>query len=449
MEDIDSSVDSRVLILEDEESDSPRLFEVLPVRPSGRRSSSMTSTPKKRSVSQRQPQPQQQQGPRVSSSSSSRGNSGRTSTMNNNSSDVLLSYETNDTLNQDYLKDGEQLTDSAKEKFKKMQDKLGPYCKSIVVSPNWSNNKASEVPSGYSLTVKNSAPINADLFPVKFFHGTIALRLDESTKFKDGTPVTESYILGNKDKISIQMNSFISETTPHPLKLSYMPQKSDVRINGSNGSGRSSDILRDILPEGETKGWEPCLGTYSGSYAGIFTSVVRDVDRYKKTFWLVIQSGIRDASNDLFSLIENCQPNFDINRSVGADPKKNQTWGSFFRSDKVMYTFLASERSRRLLLARLSESLNLDLNFSQDMSHNLSGGGKADYLQPSIETITNSISYGIDKERLVTFSNATINPVNTNGIILNENPLLGPVILKGPSVEGREFGGGCHHSVHR
>jgi hypothetical protein len=437
MDDYEENIDTQVFVMDEDEDRNNHLYEVVEVQSSRKGSSSYGR--KKRepySVTHSRSQQQQQQQQR-SSSNTSRSRVNRSLMLSSNDKDMLSSISKSDIIDQSFLPFGEELTDSAREKFEKMEARLSGYCKSIVVSPNWSNNKASQVPSGYTLLVSRSAPIIPDVFPVKFFHATVALRLDDSMKFKDGTPISESHLFGNREKISLQMNTFISETTDYPVKLEYMPKKG---------------ILRDTIPEHIESNWEPCLGTSSGSYAGIYTSVVRDVDKYKKSYWLVVQANSPEVSADFYSLMEDRQPTFDINRSIGQVPKREQRWDSFFRSDETKFLINAAERNRLKLLARLSESLNIDAKYSLDHEYNISssktrtingsGRSNADILKPTIETLTN-IVLDVPENKSIIFYNATVNPQKTDGIILNENPLLGPVILKGPNSldERLAFGG--------
>lgn len=308
----------------------------------------------------------------------------------------------------------ESVPEDLKEKGKKLMKMYAEYQPKLIWAPNWSgSSNGTSAPSGFSFSVAaNSTPPIPELFSeTKMYYGTVALPLDDGICMSDGTKLTEEYIIKNMRDIGRRMNLNISQKSALPVNLSK-------NFNG----------------EVEVSEWKESLGG-SGSYAGLFLSTERIGYKNKNRFWLVVQSGNVEASEEIYRLMEQATSEIDFSSSQPSPV----TWESFFMGNSnTTYLKGCITRSRQRLLASLAQSLNLKVDSSIDPH---SRNGKSRVISPEVETISYSVGTDIETARPV-YHSATVDPVTCgNGLILNENPFIGPIILKGPNDYGKDFGG--------
>jgi hypothetical protein len=274
----------------------------------------------------------------------------------------------------------------------------------MVLSPNFQGNTDPLIPpTGFSFSVKDDAKIKAEIFhPHKMFYGTAALPL-EQPKMKNGKLLTKDYVINNRDAIKRALNEAVPHSSSNPVRL-----------------GTHFDAEESV----ESKSWTASLGD-SGSYAGLYVSSERDGYVPKNRFWLVVQSGNKSGSEDLYREMEKAET-------------EGMTWNEFFfQRSSTTYLSNSASRNRKRLLASVANALNLDLEYSSD-PHSMTDS--TEILTPAIDVVSYNILSNRQTRRF-TYHAATVDPNScSGGIVLNENPYVGPVILKGPFENGTDFG---------
>ena len=273
----------------------------------------------------------------------------------------------------------------------------GDNCVKWVWGPNASDTRALDPPSGFSMKVKCKSPIKPLVFhPQKMFYGTVAVKLDGATFKDNGERVNDARLIKTRDMIKKNIDHCIKESTEKPARISN----------------------KELETGYEKESWNESLGS-GGAYAGIFSSTSRGDYLYKKGYWLVVQSGSSVISEDLYSYME----------EISSDEKV--TWYDFFLNDQnTLYANDCIKKNRSKLLARLFEAIGLEFSTK---SRSVS-----EIIEPTVETISHTVD--IDGEFAICHSN-TIDPeLTTCGILFNENPYLGPTLLKGPPNVQSPFG---------
>ncbi len=289
-------------------------------------------------------------------------------------------------------------------------------------APNASDHDPLNPPSGFSFMVRAGAPVlSAPFHPEKMFYGTAAYCLEGAT-FLDGSPITEERIERDRPRLKQCLNQAIAE-------------RSAKTNNDDDGAGASLEAL-DIATGQEQCAWEEQLGG-GGAYAGIFSSLERGTRHFDKKYWLVVQSGYAPVSEDLYRRMEN------IGHST--------TWKQFFLEDPLTnYAYQRVSRNRRRLLYRVAKAL--DLHLPPSASHpdaqavvaaRARRSDSPQMIEPTVETVSHAVT--LDRARnVMVYHCGTVDPTfsssQSHGVLFNESPFLGPVILKGPPDEGKPFG---------
>ena len=303
----------------------------------------------------------------------------------------------------------------ANEKAKGIVKQYGEFCQKFVWAPNCSSHyNPMDPPSGFSMAVTGKdAPLYSDVFsPTKMFYGTIAMPLEGAVMKSDKSPLTESYFIKNLVDIGRALNVGISQQSSMPISLDthYDPKMSE-----------------------DKQQWIESLGG-SGSYAGIFASSERRGYKYNNRLWLVVQAGNVEASEELYRSIQDAQPTWDASKDMPA----KQNWNNFFFNNKqTLYLWNSVTRSRERLMASMADAMGIQVNSDIDPY----SSNKKKLLKPMISTVSYNIT--IDKEtNSPVYHSGTVDPSSCSGpIIQNENPHVGPTILRGPEERGKEFGG--------
>jgi hypothetical protein len=317
-----------------------------------------------------------------------------------------MTQSVEDRINLNFLDSKDQgLARMAIKKGKAILEKYGDYCRAFVCAPNFmAKQDPFEPPSGFSALLDANAPAYAVLFhPKKMGYGTVAVPLNEAVISNRSEPINELHISKNLIDIASRMNVRVPQTTNKPVLI-----KTHFSDEGS-----PSDK------------WEESLGS-GGAYAGIYSSVERGTHGYKNRIWLVVQSGNESASEEIYRIIEDCEPDWDVTPSA---PAKTTIKTVFNRSD-VKFLTKAVIATRERLLCAMAETLDLD-------SRALFGVSNPQ--KRLANSIVSTVSYNLTKmgDSHAVYHSATVDPAFcNNGIIMNENPYLGPTILKGPVYPG-------------
>ncbi len=299
----------------------------------------------------------------------------------------------------------ESLSASTREKSRNIADSYGDNFVCWVWGPNASDHHALDPPSGFSLTVRPSSPVHADSFhPEKLFRGTAAFCLDGAT-FRNGSPITLDRLINDRSRLKARLNEAVLECSDRHALPPQLTQGASV----------------------DASAWKEALGVGDGSYAGIFSSTERGAHRYDTRYWLVVQSGFASVSEQLYRRME----------STG----KDTTWDEFFFKDPTTLQALSyARRNRARLLFRVAEALDLDVGTASKADTRATRDGPASLIEPSIQTVSHTVVK--NREGNIVYHSNSIDPQSGSqqGILFNENPLLGPVVLKGPPMEGKRAG---------
>lgn len=302
------------------------------------------------------------------------------------------------------------LPQRSKKKGVEFVNEYGDNCLGLVWSPNCSEIfNPYNPPSGFSFAVDAGAPLISSIFSdEKMFSGVSIYQL-ENPQIKT-EQLTEEFIIKNRSKFGNILNEKILDKSDNPFCI--------------------SDRLEDNGWK-ESKAWNEDLGGGS-SFAGIYVSNERSGYLPNNRLWLAVKSGNRDASKELFNMIEQTETTWDVSKS---NPSKT-TWSDFFgENSNASYIRHVVERSRHRILAKMIESLSINSiikgdHFSKD---------KRNIVEPNVTTV----SYDVDihDNGTAVYHSGTVDPsFSKNGIAFCENPYLGITILKGPRSKTHEFG---------
>ena len=311
-------------------------------------------------------------------------------------------------IDESFLLHSESIPKSAKEKCEKIIQAYGSDLHKWVWAPNASDTKPLSPPSGFSMVVDKFSKLNPICFdPEKFFYGTSVFKLGKDAKFMDnGDSVNEVRIIKNRERIKDNMNLCIQENDKENCATMN-------NFNAQRGYDR--------------KHWNEVLGN-GGAFAGIFMSSERGDYIYNKNYWLVVQSGCATASVNLIEYMEEIRN------------QKGMSWEKFFKEDvNTGYVYELVKRNRMRILMKIAESVGIDVKGIEDINSVPDKNQKHPLLlNPTLETISNDVTF---EDNYAIYHNNTIDPeTSRNGIIFNENPFLGPILLKGPPTEQNEFG---------
>ena len=304
---------------------------------------------------------------------------------------------------------GGLVSQRAEEKMIKGILDYGPYCKRVIWSPNYAENAALVFPSGFQFEVIGDAsPVLPFLFPENsMFGGTIAFPLTAfgagGDTIKDSqTRLTESYILDPKNRITERIESALPDTATSTEQVSLG--------NGAN-------------------------------YAGIFEMGKKGEFGWERSMWVVARSHDPEKSQRLHDKMKKAMPDdMEATRAYGelllkdrSSAKKKQvphtTWEQFFFNDAESKGVYASQRQHRANVARnLMEAVGLTAPSAESILNN---DLCIDSVYNTIETL--SAKDERSNGNAVFLSDMIpIATVDNMGVVINESPQLGPVVLRGP-----------------
>lgn len=301
----------------------------------------------------------------------------------------------------------DKVDDETNNRANAIMSQLGDFGINWVWSANWSNSHPIEPPSGFSLVVDYNAPLISDVFhPEKLFSGVSAYKLESPTIGKDKIKLDEAYLHNNSHEILESM------------KRNLKPQQ--------DGDFDLSCMSKDL--EGtDSKSWTSSLSG-TNSFAGIYTSKETDGYYIKTDYWLLVQSGVPKASNDIYNKIyDHC------NQSKEEKP----TWENYFNNNKdIAYVRDGSRRNRDQLLCKIAKSVKLNTKCEEDTKCMTRRVLK---LNPSIETFHYSFT-DVKTDNSIIYHSNTASPSVCNGMLLMVNPYMGGYIMKGDTESGIEYG---------
>lgn len=313
--------------------------------------------------------------------------------------------------------------------------------------PNACKHHTRLPPSGFvvAMSAKEDTPLVRDLFfPLKFHYGTLAVRVPQHVVTEDGKSAVD-----------------VLRTT-RPTELQNVLTQDDV-------------VSWDLIRPG------------SGSYAGIYISQDREDDDastaslvtgessslgsggdpWKSWVWIVVQMGNPDISQEIYKKIEASEMKYKRFRRAVIERNRREavaqghkassvdessirfeeetddrgescptepTWENYFftGTDKVEFgTQLDAIEETRfgVVLNIASKVLGLRIDNTRGMRH--------DWLH--VSTVCNTVSTISDGIH-VYYSGCTQIHQNTRAVVVNESPVKGPIILRGPPTPGNVLG---------
>jgi hypothetical protein len=290
-------------------------------------------------------------------------------------------------------------------KINKIYDTYESGNPTIVVAPNWSENAALVPPSGFTLVVDKKTPIHTINFdPKKFGYGTIAICLT-GAKFKDGKPVDLNSIMARKDTIMTVLNT-----------------KFDGRASHLNDPGSHTISSEHNFDEHE---WHSRIHSEDNSFVSLNHTIEKDSDEIRRHsgYWLVVRAGLPPVSSDIFARIE----------EASADEHNKHTWESVFNEPVVGQLENMIKRNRERVAHDILESIGVNMStiHAKTSIDIHSKQQNAKMITPDAETVTNSV-YFKGSKAIYTRGTALLENVKSP-FIMNQSPLMGSCILKGPN----------------
>jgi hypothetical protein len=339
----------------------------------------------------------------------------------------------------DKITHGEDLNSDAKKDIKNKGEFLRKENTQFLTKWSWSPNAEKGLgfapPTGFAITVKSSAPLKPEVFPKsEMFNGTCALRLPSDLIAENSTvPINAEFIRSNINIIRDRLDQVVKQNVDVKPSLLCMDPQSTTR---------------------DSMVWKACLSG-SGCSVGVYYTTERMDEFYKETVWLVVSSGIKEGSSQLYRLMNEPKgtkvtdifpdkTHLDSNRHT--DDEFYHTWGEFLSRPEVGYLKNLSRRNRlHLLYLALraigvsQESMKASKELKVKADNYLEGlaGNREDLImmvEPTMETNTNDFyASGQGSDLNITFySNTCDSRSVVSGLIIKESPYLGYTILKGP-----------------
>ncbi len=291
-------------------------------------------------------------------------------------------------------------------------------------APNFSDEEA----SGFSAVMSLDSTIDSDLIhPEKMYSGISLLCLEGAAYGQ--RPFTETTLLGLKSELERSVRGYVGVEGESPLG-DDPPSLLNYSSKGGGGGGGG----------GDKKYREPSLGP--GSFAGIYESEERGESGYEKKLWLVVKSGRSELGRSFHRHLKKLQHHKDGT----TDHSKMR----YLMSDgRTSYAESYSKRNRARILANMARNwIGLDMPdfpFEEDKKSPTDFQGRRPLMAiPTLETVNYDMIFS-EEDGTVTYHADTADPEFCEGIVVNEKPELGPVILRGPENRGKNnsptFGG--------
>jgi hypothetical protein len=302
--------------------------------------------------------------------------------------------------------------DSVSEKCQNKLDKIMSTYKennpSIVVTPNWSEGASGIPPSGFALMVDAKTPISTINFdPMKYNTGTSVIKLN-GARFVSGEKVDLASLVARKDKIMTQLNT-----------------KFD------SGQAKFVNPTKDIVCESggyDSKKWNPSVHDDTGGFVSLdYTTHKNENGTRSSDYWLRVRTGVTASSEEIFQHIEDTM---NDNESLSNEKK---TWSAVFHDNAVNSLEKAIERNRHNVAYEIAESIGIDMSTLSGIREDEKSKSGHKMLEPVAESITNKVYFTSNGKAIYTRGNVMIEH-SKKALVLNESPLMGAHILKGPDV---------------
>ena len=322
------------------------------------------------------------------------------------SSDTATISKTLSKIHFDHLPSSNQPNSSAIQKASYIIKELGlENVESLIFANNWSCNDLalSTPPSGFTLTLKNSTPVKTDqsIFPDhKMFTGTSVAQLKQSDVDKNLHILNPQWFFQNDAEVKSRINAVVKQYDAKTMK-DRSPTKETRHEN---------QVLND------SKSWTPSLNG-NGAYVGIYSSKRSDGYKYEWEYYVVCQSGLRTVSEEIVRMLEKSE-------------ERKETFQEFLATNNTDLTFFQNicRRNRERIMANFCDAIGLKIDYDFDQSAVTEKGVYPKSLPSIIETTTN---------RFVTLGNkcvyhcGTTDPSTVKGMVFNQTPYLGPLIIRG------------------
>jgi len=140
---------------------------------------------------------------------------------------------------------------------------------------------------------------------------------------------------------------------------------------------------------------------------------------WEPALFIVCQSGYTTASEEMFRLMEQAEA-------------EGKTCGEFLAENNTEISYLAglAKRNRERLMASFAQAIGMKLDYDFDAMAVAEKRVFPKTLPSLIETTTNRIS--LMGKKCVYFC-GTADPSSVRGMVFNQTPYLGPLIVKGPN----------------
>lgn len=202
-----------------------------------------------------------------------------------------------------------------------------------IWSTNWSRGADLLPPTGGAALIDATKPFSAEVFhPQKMFSGVSILKIPHNAKTNSGKPFNLEYLIMNQDKIKDRMADLI-QCTEGPRET--LAECNDAVLNHRN---------RPIVD----------IGGSPSHFAGVFYCDEKIHGGYRNDFYLVVQSGMKKASEELFQEMEDVA-------AENTQGSAKVSFANYFKdSISVRNLKLANSCHRKEVLAKLCVALDID-----------------------------------------------------------------------------------------
>lgn len=315
---------------------------------------------------------------------------------------------------------GNALTQRTEEKLVKSIAEFGAYCRRVVMAPNWSENGAFSMPSGFQFEVVAAAtPVLPFLFPPSaMYAGTFAVPLgafgDGAERTRDGAQLTEAYVLDAANGVTERL-------------LAALPDAR--RADGEEGA-----VVLGAAPADSA--------ATAANYAGLFEMGKKGDFGWERSMWVVVRSHDAALSERLHALMTEAAPRDPVAsaayaRRLAADatlPTReappHTTWEQFFFETPEVARIYNQQREHRATVARAVMTA-LNLASVPTVAELLASEACIDSVYNTVEEMRSADAASARNPVFLSDMVPTAT-IHATGVVLNESPALGPVVLRGP-----------------
>ena len=299
----------------------------------------------------------------------------------------------------------------------------GPGVVTVKWSPNWNEGALFEVPSGFQFEVaRNRAPVLPHIFSRReMFAGTMAVPLAGPTAHlcKTGAPLTRQYLEDPKNRVLEKLDKYLPDFT---VDDSYAKQVA--------------------------------MGSDSGNYAGLFMTTERTAQGHQKQFWAVASTASERVSAEFHQLAAEAAPD-DYEAALewmASTTRPNSTtlgsrapvttWDQFFLgadghdTTRVAKLLVRQKVHRAVTIANMLRAVGLGKPAASTDIEVLAqaiikGQGTIDSIRNTVGKLGAQHGDFHNGNPVYLSDMTSTESVGANGLVLNENPLVGPRIIRG------------------